>query len=218
MARTVNKKIHRAEPSRKSAAAAINANKAVKGPVAASKTTPKSRAAAAGGGGGVKKAKKLVVAQQPPSPPSSPPAAAADLVVADAGAAAGEKKQRKKHRYHPGTVALRVIRALQKSTSFMLASAPLRRMIRELAQDHRPDSFFAKESLIALQEAGESFMHDTFADAAKMMLHRKAVTLNARDFRMAVHMSDTHAPPGQAGRELLSYLPTLSGIAPRKTV
>ena len=217
MTRIVNKKIHRAEPSRKATAAAINANKAVKGPVAASKTTPKSRAAAAVG---VKKSKKLVIAaaaqQQPPSPPSSPPAAAADPVAAGAGA--GEKKQRKKHRYHPGTVALRVIRALQKSTSFMLASAPLRRMIRELAQDHRPDSFFAKESLIALQEAGESFMHDTFADAAKMMLHRKAVTLNARDFRMAVHMSDTHAPPGQAGRELLSYLPTLSGIAPRKTV
>lgn len=205
MARTVNRKVHHSAPSRQAAAAAINANKA--GPVAASKTTPKSRAAAGG-----KKPKKLVVV----APPQSPPAAVADPV--DAAGAGGEKKQRKKHRYHPGTVALRVIRALQKSTSFMLASAPLRRMIRELAQEHRADSFFAKDSLLALQAAGESFMHDTFADAAKMMLHRKAVTLNARDFRMAVHMSDSHAPPGQAGRELLSYLPTLSGGAPRSVL
>lgn len=141
--------------------------------------------------------KVTVVAAPIPPPPPAPAAAVA------------AKKPRKPHRFRKGTVALRNMRKYQTSAKFMLAGSPYRREMRAIGQDIKPDMRFTKDSMTSLQEIGESFLHSVFGDAAKMMLHRTAVTAQQPDFRLAVHMSDVHAPLGLAGRELLAALPPL---------
>ena len=44
---------------------------------------------------------------------------------------------RKKHRYRPGTVALREIRKYQKSTELLILKLPFARLVREVAKECR---------------------------------------------------------------------------------
>jgi histone H3 len=46
-------------------------------------------------------------------------------------------EQKKKHRYRPGSVALREIRKYQKSVDFLIRKAPFARLVREIAQDFK---------------------------------------------------------------------------------
>jgi histone H3 len=45
----------------------------------------------------------------------------------------------RKHRYRPGTVALREIRKYQKSVNLLIRKAPFARLVREIAQDFKTD-------------------------------------------------------------------------------
>ena len=45
----------------------------------------------------------------------------------------------KKHRYRPGTVALRDIRKYQKSVDLLIRKLPFSRYVREVAQDFKTD-------------------------------------------------------------------------------
>ena len=58
---------------------------------------------------------------------------------------------KKPHRYRPGTVALREIRRYQKSTELLIRKLPFQRLVREIAQDFRPDLRFQAIALEALQ-------------------------------------------------------------------
>ena len=140
---------------------------------------------------------------------AAPVAAADDDDDVPALVVVAEQKPRKKRRLHPGTKSLRSIRKLQKSVAFMLPGAPFRRLMRELCQMHKPDMWFQKTAMHALQEGGESFMHELFRDTVTLMAHRNAVTVDPRDFRTAVYLSDLHAGPGQAGRDLVRTLAEL---------
>ena len=62
----------------------------------------------------------------------------------------------KKHRYRPGTVALREIRRYQKSTELLLRKLPFQRLVREIAQDFKSDLRFQSSAILALQEASEA--------------------------------------------------------------
>jgi histone H3 len=60
---------------------------------------------------------------------------------------------KKRHRYRPGTVALREIRKYQKSTDLLIRKAPFQRLVREIAQDLGTDARFQSTAVLALQEA-----------------------------------------------------------------
>ena len=62
----------------------------------------------------------------------------------------------KKHRYKPGTVALREIRRYQKSTELLIRKLPFQRLVREIAQDYKQDLRFQSSAVLALQEASEA--------------------------------------------------------------
>jgi hypothetical protein len=47
--------------------------------------------------------------------------------------------QKKKHRYRPGTVALREIENYRKSVDLLIRKAPFARLVREIAQDFKTD-------------------------------------------------------------------------------
>ncbi|KAF1321114.1 Gtp-binding protein era, partial [Globisporangium splendens] len=71
-----------------------------------------------------------------------------------------------KRRYRPGTVALREIRHLQRTTNLLLRKLPFARLVRELQAPFTKQPFrWQAEALLALQEAAEAHLVRLFEDA-----------------------------------------------------
>ncbi len=88
-----------------------------------------------------------------------------------------EKKERKPRRYHPGTVALRKIKKLQKESgkANIISRGPFKRQVRRFMGDGlRVES----EAINTMREAVESFQHDVVVDAVGLTVEfRKKKTL-----------------------------------------
>ncbi|KAI5475548.1 hypothetical protein MNV49_001181 [Pseudohyphozyma bogoriensis] len=99
----------------------------------------------------------------------------------------------KKHRFKPGTVALREIRKYQKSTDLLLQRLPFARLVREIASEYFEGDEFDSErvglrwqssALLALQEATEAYLVHLFEDSNLCALHAKRVTIMQRDMQL----------------------------------
>ncbi|KAF9578074.1 hypothetical protein BGW38_006335, partial [Lunasporangiospora selenospora] len=80
----------------------------------------------------------------------------------------------KKHRFKPGTVALREIRQYQRSTQLLIQKLPFTRVVREIANEYVSSVTgrgsdvglrWQSSALMALQEATEAYMVHLFEDA-----------------------------------------------------
>ena len=94
-------------------------------------------------------------------------------------------KIERKHRYRPGTVAIREIRKYQKSTELLIRKLPFQRLVREVAQNFCSDLRFAADSIRALQESSEMYLTELFADTNLCALHAKRVTIMPSDMQLA---------------------------------
>ena len=92
---------------------------------------------------------------------------------------------KKKQRYRPGTVALREIRRYQKSTDLLIRKLPFQRVVREIAQEFKPDLRFQSTAILALQEASEAYLVGLFEDTNLCALHAKRVTIMPKDMQLA---------------------------------
>ena len=96
---------------------------------------------------------------------------------------------KKKHRFKPGTVALREIRKYQKSTDLLIRKLPFQRVVREIASDESTpdgDGFrFQAAAIMALQEGTEVFATELMNSGYLMALHAKRVTLFPKDTQVA---------------------------------
>lgn len=99
-----------------------------------------------------------------------------------APAAGGVKKP---HRYRPGTVALREIRRYQKSTEPLLRKLPFQRLVREIAQEMKPDVRFQSTALLALQEASEAYLVGLMEDTNLAAIHARRQTIMTKDMQLA---------------------------------
>ncbi|KAJ6485152.1 histone H3 [Mycena vitilis] len=109
--------------------------------------------------------------------------------------AANEIPPPRKHRFRPGTVALREIRKYQKSTDLLLRKLPFARLVREIASEmttdmndnYQPgaDLRWQSTALMALQEATEAYLVHLFEDANLCAIHAKRVTIMQRDIQLA---------------------------------
>ena len=127
------------------------------------------------------KAKKLSKKQS-----KTDEAGAAAAAAGDAQDVVKVVKVRKPHRFRPGTVALRQIRKYQKSTETLISKAGIRRVIREIATDNKPDLRFQDLALEALHVAVEDFLIDVLREAQDASIHRKGVTIEAGDLKYVV--------------------------------
>ena len=93
--------------------------------------------------------------------------------------------QKKKHRYRPGTVALREIRKYQKTTDLLIKKAPFQRLVREVTQDFKADLRFQSSAIMALQEASEAYLVGLFEDTNLCAIHAKRVTIMPKDMQLA---------------------------------
>ena len=95
-----------------------------------------------------------------------------------------KRKLKKPRRFRPGTVALREIRKYQKSTDLLIRKLPFQRLVREVAGKICPTLRFQSTSILALQEASESFLVSMFEDVNVCALHSGRVTIQVKDIRL----------------------------------
>jgi histone H3 len=103
----------------------------------------------------------------------------------------GSNPTKKRHRYHPGTVALRDIRRYQKSTDLLIRKLPFQRLVKEIAQnlgEQYKNMRFQSTAVLALQEAAEAYLVDLFGDCLLCALHAKRVTVQPRDMALAIRL------------------------------
>lgn len=91
----------------------------------------------------------------------------------------------KKHRFRPGTVALREIRKYQKSTELLIRKLPFQRLVREIANEYKTDLRFQASAVLALQEAAEAYLVGLFEDTNICAIHAKRVTIMPKDMQLA---------------------------------
>ena len=91
---------------------------------------------------------------------------------------------RKPRRWRPGTAALREIRKYQKSTELLIRKLPFQRLVREVTQDIKEDLRFQSTSILALQEASESFLVNMFEQVNLAAIHGGRVTIQPKDMRL----------------------------------
>ena len=90
----------------------------------------------------------------------------------------------KKFRWHAGTVALRQVKKLQKSTELLIAKAPFARLVRETAEGQKHGLRFQASALSAIQEATEAHVISLLSDANLTALHANRVTALPRDLQL----------------------------------
>jgi len=94
-------------------------------------------------------------------------------------------RKKKKHRFRPGTVALREIRKYQKSTELLIRKLPFQRLVREIMQEFKTDLRIQSTACMALQEASEAYIVGLFEDSNLCAIHAKRVTIMPRDIQLA---------------------------------
>ena len=100
---------------------------------------------------------------------------------------------KKPFKYRPGTKALKEIRRYQGSVQkyskdavkLLIAKAPFARLVREIAQDFKPDLSFQASAIKALQEATEAYIVGLYEDTNLCAIHAKRVTLMPKDIHLA---------------------------------
>jgi histone H3 len=101
----------------------------------------------------------------------------------------------KRHRWRPGSVALRQIRTLRKSTELTLRRMPFKRLVLELLAGIDPRRM-QSDALHAVQEAAEAYLVGLFEDMALIGLHARRVTAMSKDLRLALRLRGDAAALG----------------------
>lgn len=107
---------------------------------------------------------------------------------------------KKSHRFHPGVVALRQIRKLQKSTDMLIRKLPFQRIVREIAQEFKvdvkgqeADVRWTKMAMLLTQEATESYLLGLMSNANLAAIHCGRIGVKAADIRLAKQLMNPHA-------------------------
>lgn len=82
-------------------------------------------------------------------------------------------------------VALRQIIQFQRGVQLFIRKVEFQRLVREIAQDYKTDLRFQPTAILALQEAAEAYLIDTFRAANECAFHAKRVTIYPGDIKLA---------------------------------
>ncbi|KAI5235216.1 hypothetical protein E4T42_09745 [Aureobasidium subglaciale] len=100
-------------------------------------------------------------------------------------------KPRSKPRFKSGTVALRQIRKLQKTTDLLIPKRAFQRLSRELAYNiTRSDIRFQSSALEALQEEAETYLTELFEATNLCAIHAKRQTIKPEDMALARRLTE----------------------------
>ena len=88
-------------------------------------------------------------------------------------------------KFRPGIAALKEIRHFQKGSSLLIRKLPFQRLVREIAQDIKPNLRFQQSAVEALQEASEAYLVGLFEDTNLCAIHARRVTIMPKDIQLA---------------------------------
>lgn len=98
---------------------------------------------------------------------------------------------KKPHRYRSGTVALREIRRMQSTSNLLIRKLPYQRLVRqifkyEICDGNNKEIAYRIQStaLLAMQEATEARLINTFEDVNYLAIHAKRVTIQDKDVHL----------------------------------
>ena len=74
------------------------------------------------------------------------------------------------------------------STELLIRKLPFLHLVREVLQAHRFDLYLAPATVIALQEAAESFLVYLFEDTNLCAIHTKCVTIMPKDMKLVLRI------------------------------
>ena len=103
--------------------------------------------------------------------------------------------QQRKRRFWPGTRALMEIRHYQKTVEFLIRKLLFQRLVREIAQDKKPDLRFTSDAIFALQEASEVFLVNLMEDASLCTIHQNRMTIHPKDHALVMRMGERMGDP-----------------------
>jgi histone H3/H4 len=120
-----------------------------------------------------------------------------DKSGSNSGAKNNEKAKRKaeseqedsparKHRWHPGTVALRQIRQLQKSTDFQIPRSVMKRLVKDVIGEQSKDMRLKRAALEAIRSLVENHVITTFQRAQDLAVHSKRMGIKKQDYELAL--------------------------------
>ena len=92
---------------------------------------------------------------------------------------------KKPRRYRPGTLALREIRKLQRTTDLLIRRLPFQRLVRDIAREFNSSFRFQAQAILALQEAAEAYLVGLFEDSNICAIHARRVTIMPKDMQLA---------------------------------
>jgi histone H3 len=112
------------------------------------------------------------------------------LAIRAARKNASDLRIQRRHRYRPGTAALKQIRKYQKSTDLLLRKLPFQRLVREISDEYTPIANgkqyrWQSTAILALQEAAEAYLVSLFEDTNLCAIHAKRVTITPKDLHLA---------------------------------
>ena len=95
---------------------------------------------------------------------------------------------RRRHRYRPGTIALREIRKYQKSTELFIRKLPFQRLVRQISHDMNKFHSWQSTAMLALQEATEAYLVTLLKESNLCAEHAKRVTIMPKDVQLALRI------------------------------
>ena len=98
---------------------------------------------------------------------------------------------KKPHRFRAGTVALREIRKLQRTTNLQIPKLRFSKLVREIASQMGAEAGskrFTQTALDALQEAAETYIVNCFATTNLAAIHRGRMTIFPKDMKIATKL------------------------------
>jgi len=97
----------------------------------------------------------------------------------------GENKR--PHRFRSGTVALRQIRHLQKSTNNQIPRQAFKRLVRQIILEENPAIRLKRKALEALHVMTENYIVGVFNNAQRFAIHRNRQGVRQMDYDLALH-------------------------------
>ena len=67
----------------------------------------------------------------------------------------------------------------------LIRRLPFQRLVREIAQDFKPNLNFASGAILAIQEATEAYLVGLFKDTNLCAIHAKCITIMPKDIQLA---------------------------------
>ena len=93
----------------------------------------------------------------------------------------------RKHRFKPGTVALREIRHLQKSVNHQIPRIVIKKLVKEIMGDLDPTMRVKRVALDRIWTMVEADVVQRFQNAQTFAIHSKHLGVSERDYKLALH-------------------------------